>query len=63
MALPSGISLAVGCGDQSANNLGAGLVEKGMAFDVAGTASCFSVVADKLVPDLKYKTILFPRSV
>lgn len=63
MMLLSGIPLVAGCGDQAANNLGAGIVEKGMAFDVAGTASCFSFLVDEFVPDVKYKTLLFPRSV
>lgn len=63
MGLLAGTPLVAGCGDQAANNLGAGIVEVGMAFDVAGTASCFSLYVDRYVPDVKYKTLLFPRAV
>jgi len=63
MLLVEGIPLSAGCGDQAANILGAGIVERGMVFDVAGTASCFSVLVDKFVPDIKHKTLLLPRSV
>lgn len=63
MGLLAGTPLVAGCGDQAANNLGAGIVERGMAFDVAGTASCFSLYVDRYVPDVKYKTLLFPRAV
>ncbi len=63
MGLWEGMPIIAGCGDQAANNLGAGVVERGMAFDVAGTASCFSLYVDQYVPDVKYKTLLFPRAV
>lgn len=63
MGLPSGIPIVAGCGDQAANSLGAGVVEVGTAFDVAGTASCFSLFVDGYFPDVRYKTLLFPRSV
>ena len=63
MGILVGTPVVAGCGDQAANNLGAGVVEKGTAFDVAGTASCFSLSVDKFVPDLEHKTILFPRAV
>jgi len=63
MGLPSGIPIVAGCGDQAANTLGAGVVKPGIAFDIAGTASCFAVFVDRFVPDVQYKTLLFPRSV
>ena len=63
MGLLAGTPLVAGCGDQAANNLGAGIVETGMAFDVAGTASCFSLYVDRYVPDTRYRTLLFPRAV
>jgi len=63
MGLPSGVPVVAGCGDQAANSLGAGVVEVGTAFDVAGTASCFSLFVDGYFPDVRYKTLLFPRSV
>lgn len=62
MGLPSGLPIVAGCGDQAANTLGAGVVRPGIAFDVAGTASCFSIFVDRFVPDVRYKTLLFPRS-
>ena len=43
MGLLSGTPLIAGCGDQAANVLGAGVSETGIAFDLAGTASCFSL--------------------
>lgn len=63
MGLPSGIPIVAGCGDTAANNLGAGVVRRGIAFDVAGAASCFSLFVDRFTPDVKFKTLLFPRSV
>ena len=63
MGLCEGTPLVAGCGDQAANTLGAGVVKPGIAFDVAGTASCFSIFVDRFVPDVRYKTLLFPRSV
>ena len=41
---------------------GAGVVEKGIAFDVAGTASVFSLSTDKFIADTKYNTIMCARS-
>lgn len=61
--LVSGIPVVAGCGDQAATSLGAGVTRKGIAFDVAGTASVFSCCVDKFNPDIKHKTLLFPRSV
>ena len=63
MGLTAGIPLIAGCGDQAANALGAGVSEPGIAFDVAGTASCFSLFVDEYNPDIKYKALMFPRSV
>lgn len=63
MGLLSGIPLIAGCGDQAANALGAGVSEPGIAFDVAGTASVFSLFVDEYNPDVKYKTLMFPRPV
>ena len=58
-----GTVLAAGCGDQAATSLGAGIVEPGQAFDVAGTASVFSCCVDEYRPDLEEQTIIFARSV
>jgi xylulokinase len=57
-----GIPIAAGTGDQAAGFLGAGLTEPGMVVDVAGTASVFACCVDKYKPDLKYKTLLFPKA-
>ncbi len=61
--LTSGIPVAAGCGDQAATSLGAGVTRAGLAFDVAGTASVFSCCVSSYTPDVKYKTLLYPRSV
>lgn len=60
--LVSGIAIAAGMGDQAAGFLGAGLVEPGMLVDVAGTASVFACCVDEYKPDLKFKTLLFPKA-
>ncbi|MHB1407469.1 MAG: xylulokinase [Desulfitobacteriaceae bacterium] len=61
--LKDGIPVAAGCGDQAAASLGAGVTQKGIALDVAGTASVFSCCVDAYKPDVEHKTLLFPRSV
>lgn len=58
-----GIPVAAGCGDQAATSLGAGVTRKGVIFDVSGTASVFSCCVDQYSPDVKNKTLVFPRSV
>lgn len=55
--------VAAGCGDSAASALGAGIVEKDMIYDVAGTASIFSCSTDRFTPDLESETLLFSRSV
>lgn len=61
--LAAGIKVVAGCGDSAASSLGAGIVEKNMIYDVAGTASVFSCSTDRFTPDLKHRTLLFARSV
>lgn len=61
--LISGIPIVAGCGDSAATSLGAGINKKGLVFDVAGTASVFSCCVDKYSPDVKNKTLIFPRSI
>lgn len=61
--LMEGIPVVAGCGDTAATSLGTGVTRKGIAFDVAGTASVFSCCVDSYEPDVKYKTLLYPRSV
>jgi xylulokinase len=62
-ALPAGIPVVAGCGDQAAGFLGAGLVEAGSIVDVAGTASVFACGVDRFAPDLQFRTLLSCRSV
>jgi len=61
--LISGIPIVAGCGDSAATSLAAGVVKKGIIFDVAGTASVFSCCVDSFKPDLENETLLFPKSV
>ena len=61
--LDEGIIIAAGCGDQAATSLGAGIVEKGQVFDVAGTASVFSCCTDEYCPDTEHHTIITARSI
>jgi xylulokinase len=49
--LLEGTPIAAGAGDTVAGMLGAGLVEPGMALDVAGTAAVFAVCLDEFRPD------------
>ena len=60
--LPAGVPVAAGCGDTAASSLGAGILEKGQAYDVAGTASVFACCTDRFTPDVGRKTLLFARS-
>ncbi|GAA0793632.1 xylulokinase [Faecalicatena orotica] len=61
--LSEGTKVVAGCGDSAASALGAGIVEKNMIYDVAGTASIFACSTDNYTPDQNEKTILFSRSV
>ncbi|MHB1375879.1 MAG: FGGY-family carbohydrate kinase [Candidatus Humimicrobiaceae bacterium] len=61
--LKEGTPIAAGCGDQTANILGAAINKPGMVFDVAGTASVFSICTDRYVPDVKNHTLLTARTV
>lgn len=58
-----GIPLVAGCGDSAATSLAAGVTQKGVMFDVAGTASIFSCCVDQYKPDLTNKTLLYARSI
>jgi xylulokinase len=55
--LIAGTPIAAGCGDQTANMLGAAMVKPGLVFDVAGTASVFAVCVDNFVTDTGHKTL------
>lgn len=57
-----GIPIVAGAGDTTASYLGAGVVEPGILFDVAGTASVLASCTDSYSPDLRYGTIMCSRS-
>jgi xylulokinase len=56
--LKQGTPIAAGCGDQAANVLGGGIVEPGMIYDAAGTASVFSIVLDTFATDTSYQALM-----
>lgn len=55
--LVEGTPIAAGLGDQSAGALGAGIVEAGMLYDVAGTASVLALCVDRFTPDVEHRTL------
>ncbi|MGH2627464.1 MAG: FGGY-family carbohydrate kinase, partial [Anaerolineales bacterium] len=59
--LLAGTPIAAGCGDQAAGMLGAGMVRPGLVFDVAGTASVFSVCLDSFATDREHRTLFTAR--
>ena len=61
--LAAGVPVVAGCGDQPATSLGAGVLDPGDAFDVAGTASLFACCVGGYAPDLENKTLICARSV
>lgn len=63
LGLSDDVKVIAGCGDTAASSLGAGITEKGLAYDVAGSASVFACCTDKFTPDVKEKTLLYSRSV
>ncbi len=58
MGIAEGTPIAAGCGDQSANVLGAGLVDPGVVFDTSGTASVFATVIDRFGVDATYRCLM-----
>jgi xylulokinase len=58
-----GIPIAAGAGDTAANALGAGIVEPGMVFDVAGTAAVLASCTDAFAADTKHRALLTMHSV
>lgn len=56
--LHEGLPIAAGCGDQSANVLGGGLVDPGVVFDTSGTASVFATIIDRFGTDTTYKCLM-----
>lgn len=63
MGLFKGVPIVAGAGDGVANTVGAGLTKPGMCLDIAGTASAFYVSADKMIPDRKFKTLIYLKSI
>lgn len=61
--LAVGTTIAAGAGDTAANALGAGIVQPGMIFDVAGTAAVLAGCTDKYVADTNHRALLTMRSV
>lgn len=57
--LPEGIPIVAGAGDTMQSNLGCGLIESGMAADVAGTAAMFTVMVDGINEELSRNSGLF----
>jgi xylulokinase len=49
--IPGGIPVAAGCGDTASCFLGTGAVKRGIAVDVAGTASVFALTTDRFITD------------
>lgn len=58
-----GTPIAAGAGDTAANALGAGIVNPGMLFDVAGTAAVLAGCTNKFVADTKNRALITMRSV
>jgi xylulokinase len=61
--LAPGTLVAAGAGDTAANALGAGVVQPGMLFDVAGTAAVLAGCTDGFVADTENRALLTMRSV
>ena len=61
--LASGTLIAAGAGDTAANALGAGIVNPGMLFDVAGTAAVLAGCTNKFVADTNNRALITMRSV
>src|SRR4030065_788241 len=61
--LAPGTLIAAGAGDTAANALGAGIVNPGMLFDVAGTAAVLAGCTNKFVTDTKNRALITMRSV
>ncbi|OGN93661.1 MAG: xylulose kinase [Chloroflexi bacterium RBG_13_50_21] len=61
--LAPGTLIAAGAGDTAANALGAGIVNPGMLFDVAGTASVLAGCTNKFIADTKNRALITMRSV
>ena len=61
--LAPGTIIAAGAGDTATNALGAGIVQPGLLFDVAGTASVLAGCTDTFIADTLNKALLTMHSV
>lgn len=61
--LVRGVTIIAGAGDFAASCLGAGITKPGLCVDVAGTASILAASTDKVIPDKKFKTLIYAKSV
>ncbi len=61
--LAPGTIIAAGAGDTAANALGAGIVDPGMLFDVAGTAAVLAGCTGNFVADTHNRALITMRSV
>ncbi len=61
--LAPGTLIAAGAGDTAANALGAGIVQAGMLFDVAGTAAVLAGCTNRFIADTKNRALITMRSV
>ncbi len=60
--LKAGTPIVAGAGDTTTTYLGSGIVEPGVIFDVAGTASAFASCTEEFSADVDYGTIMCTRS-
>jgi xylulokinase len=60
--LAGGTPVVAGAGDTASSIFGAGLFEKDLALDCAGTASVFCCAADAFSPDTRHKAMTMMRS-
>jgi xylulokinase len=58
-----GTPIAAGSGDQPAGFLGAGIVEPGMAIEVAGSTSVFSACTGEFNPDVEQRKVVIMNAV
>lgn len=60
--IPAGTPVTAGAGDTAASIFGAGMLEKDLLLDCAGTASALCSVVDQYVPDTEHETLTMMRS-
>lgn len=63
LGLRAGTPVVAGAGDQAAAMLGAGILQPGMIYDAAGTASVLALCVPRFSPDVRHQTLLAARLV